>query len=123
MERREAVYRHGRAFPDISGRTVILVDDGLATGSTMRAGVTALRQLEPAAVIVAVPVGAPDSCELLKQSADRVVCAEAPENFSAVGRWYVDFDQTTDDEVCYLLQQGQTEYQHSHTEKEALARK
>jgi len=123
MERREAVYRHGRSFPDISGRTVILVDDGLATGSTMRAGVTALRQLEPAAVIVAVPVGAPDTCELLKQSADRVMCAQAPENFSAVGRWYVDFDQTTDDEVCYLLQQGQTEYQHSHTEKEALARK
>jgi putative phosphoribosyl transferase len=123
LERREAVYRHGRSFPDISGRTVILVDDGLATGSTMRAGVTALRQLEPAAVIVAVPVGAPDTCELLKHSADRVMCAQAPENFSAVGRWYVDFDQTTDDEVCYLLQQGATEYQQSHTEKEVLARK
>src|SRR4029077_19868469 len=76
---------------------------GLATGSTMRAATLALRQLEPAAIIVAVPVGAADTCEQLRDSADRVVCAEAPKDFSAVGRWYVDFTQTTDEEVCELL--------------------
>ena len=87
----------------IEGRTVILVDDGLATGSTMRAAVLAIRRLRPSRVVVAVPVGARETCEALRAIADEVVCALMPEPFSAVGQWYIDFSQTTDDEVRQLL--------------------
>lgn len=103
LERRERAYRDGRSPLPLDGRTVILVDDGLATGSTMRAAVLAVRQLRPARVVVAVPVGARETCEALRATADEVVCALMPEPFSAVGLWYIDFSQTTDDEVRQLL--------------------
>ncbi len=103
LERRERLYRDGRPPVPIEGRIVLLVDDGLATGSTMRAAVLAIRRLRPARVIVAVPVGARETCESLGSIVDEVVCALIPEPFSAVGLWYVDFSQTSDDEVRQLL--------------------
>lgn len=103
LMRREAAYREGRDGVPLEGRVVILVDDGLATGSTMMAAVKAVRQRNPARVIVAVPVGAPDTCDALSTVADEVVCARTPEPFSAVGQWYLDFDQTSDEEVRQLL--------------------
>jgi predicted phosphoribosyltransferase len=104
LERREQLYREGRPLILVEGRTVILVDDGLATGSTMRAAVQAVRALHAARVIVAVPVGAPDSCRAMRREADDVICALTPDHFTAVGAWYVDFSETTDDEVRRLLQ-------------------
>ncbi|MCI0701072.1 MAG: phosphoribosyltransferase [Planctomycetia bacterium] len=103
LERREVAYRDGRTPPEIRGKIVILVDDGLATGSTMRAAVAAVRQLGPARVVVAVPVGARDACAEFQALADEVVCLEEPEPFFAVGTWYDNFAQTTDDEVRELL--------------------
>lgn len=103
LERREAAYREGMVPAALDGRVVILVDDGVATGSTMTAAVQAARQRQPARVIVAVPVGARETCDELSSIADEVVCARMPEPFSAVGHWYLDFDQTTDDEVRHLL--------------------
>lgn len=103
LERREAAYRGGRELPSLQNRIVILVDDGLATGSTMRAAVQAVRQQQPARTIVAVPVGAPETCQELRELADEVVCTRTPTPFSAVGQWYLNFDQTTDDEVRELL--------------------
>jgi predicted phosphoribosyltransferase len=105
LERREREYRQGRALTDLRNRTVILVDDGLATGSSMRAAVQAVRVHEPARVIVAVPVGARDTCEAFADITDETVCAHTPEPFSAVGLWYWDFSQTTDEEVRALLQE------------------
>jgi putative phosphoribosyl transferase len=105
LERREREYRQGRPLVDLHGKTVILVDDGLATGSTMKAAVQAARRLAPAQVIVAVPVGSPSSCGELRDIADETVCARTPEPFSAVGQWYYDFSQTTDDEVRQLLEE------------------
>lgn len=99
LERREAAYRDGRPRPEIRGKIAILVDDGLATGSTMRAAVKAVRRFDPARVVAAVPVGATDTCHELKALADEVVCVETPEPFFGVGTWYDDFGQTTDDEV------------------------
>ncbi len=101
--RREEIYRGGRPLQEIKGKTVILVDDGLATGSTMRAAVAALRRQEPAQIVVAVPVGASSTCTELGAVADRCICAIALEELRSVGSWYEDFDQTTDDEVCDLL--------------------
>jgi predicted phosphoribosyltransferase len=103
LERREKSYRDGRPPVPIEGKIAILIDDGLATGSTMRAAVEAVRPLKPARVIVGVPVGAPDTCRAIEQTADDVICLETPEPFSAVGLWYEDFSQTTDDEVRSLL--------------------
>jgi len=103
LERREAAYREGREPVPLDGRTVILIDDGLATGSTMRAAVQAARRQQPARVVVAVPVGAPQTCDELAALADEVVCARMPEPFAAVGQWYLDFEQTTDEEVRALL--------------------
>jgi predicted phosphoribosyltransferase len=103
LARRERQYRGERPFPDLRGKTVILVDDGLATGSTMRAAVEALRQEAPARIVVAVPVSSPETCDAFRDVADEVVCAETPEPFRAVGLWYDDFSQTTDDEVHELL--------------------
>jgi predicted phosphoribosyltransferase len=103
LARRERLYRGDRPPPDVAGRTVILVDDGLATGATMRAAVAALREQQPTRIVVAVPTASPDTCEVLKAEADDVVCAITPEPFFAVGHWYKDFTQTTDDEVRELL--------------------
>lgn len=103
LRRREVEYRPGRGPVDVRDRTVILVDDGLATGATMRAAVQALRQQNAAAIIVAVPVAAPDICADFSHLADEVVCAITPESFQAVGQFYTDFTQTTDEEVRQLL--------------------
>lgn len=108
LARREREYRREQTPLDLRGRTVLLVDDGLATGSTMKAAVKAVRTLEPARIVVAVPVGATDTCRELRELADEVVCAHTPEPFSAVGLWYRDFSQTTDDEVRELLEKGRT---------------
>jgi putative phosphoribosyl transferase len=105
LERRELEYRHGRAPLDVTGRTVILVDDGLATGASMRAAVQALRKRNPKRIIVAVPVGAAETCEQFESEVDEVVCGRRPEHFGAVGQWYQDFTQTTDEEVSELLDQ------------------
>jgi putative phosphoribosyl transferase len=103
LQRREQTYRDGRPAPELRGRIAILVDDGLATGATMRAAVKALRQLGAAKIIVAVPVGAADTCRELEQEVDETVCVMAPEWFQAVGQFYEDFSQTSDDEVRELL--------------------
>ncbi len=103
LERREAAYRGGRAATPIAGKVAIVVDDGLATGASMRAAVTAVRQLKPSRIVAAAPVGAPSTCRSLLELADEVVCARTPEPFSAVGQWYRDFSQTEDDEVQALL--------------------
>jgi putative phosphoribosyl transferase len=103
LERREAMYRGARPLAPVKGKTVILIDDGLATGSTMRAAVAALRRYEPAQVVVAVPVGASSTCAEFDAIADRCICAIAPENFRSVGLWYDDFAQTSDEEVSSLL--------------------
>jgi len=104
LDRRERLYRGGRPLAPIEGRTVILVDDGLATGSTMRAAVAAVRRLRAGRVIVAAPVGARDTCDAMRRVADDVVCVVSPEHFVAVGAWYLDFSETSDDEVRRLLQ-------------------
>ena len=109
LERRERIYREGRLFPDVRGRTVILVDDGLATGSTMRAAAAALRSLGAARLVAAVPVAPKESCDALRDVVDEVVCAKMPERFLAVGEWYEDFSQTSDEEVSQLLRRGQRE--------------
>ncbi len=103
LARREAAYRDDRPPPAIGGRTVILTDDGLATGATMRAAVAALRRRGPAAIVVAVPVAAPATCEAFRAIVEEVVCLVLPEPFEAVGYWYADFSQTTDEEVRDLL--------------------
>jgi putative phosphoribosyl transferase len=103
LERRERAYRGGRPPPRVAGCDVILVDDGLATGSTMRAAAAALRAMHPRRLVVAVPVAAAETCEELRGEVDEVVCAMTPEPFYAVGLWYEDFAQTTDEEVAALL--------------------
>jgi erythromycin esterase-like protein/predicted phosphoribosyltransferase len=103
LARRERLYRGGRPPPDVRGRTVILVDDGLATGATMQAAIEALRLQQPARIVVAVPTASPETCEEMKAKADEVICAMTPEPFHAVGLWYEDFSQTTDEEVRSLL--------------------
>lgn len=105
LERRERLYRGNRPVPKLDGRTIILVDDGLATGSTMRAAMSAVRKQHPAHIIVAVPVAAASTCEFFNHPTEGTVCAceKAVEPFYAVGLWYEDFSQTTDEEVCDLL--------------------
>ncbi|MFW5858197.1 MAG: phosphoribosyltransferase [Planctomycetota bacterium] len=103
LERRAHAYRGERAPPEVTGKTAILVDDGLATGATMRAAVQALRALDAGEVVVAVPTAAPDAVAALEQEADRVVAVQAPEGFGGVGAWYEDFRQTPDEEVVRLL--------------------
>jgi len=106
LHRREQLYRQGRPDLDLEGKTVIVVDDGLATGSTMRAAIVALHKLAPARVIVAVPVAAAETCRELRVIADEVVCTMTPYPFGGVGAWYEDFSQTEDDEVRLLLAQA-----------------
>jgi predicted phosphoribosyltransferase len=103
LARRERLYRGDRPPPDVRAKTAILVDDGLATGATMLAAVQALRAQQPARIVVAVPIAAPETCEALQQDVDEIVCAVTPEPFYAVGMWYEDFSQTTDEEVRALL--------------------
>lgn len=104
LERREKAYRGASPPLNVSDRTVIIVDDGLATGSTMRAAVKALKNLGPAKIVVAAPVAARETCESFKRDVDSTcICVMSPEPFDGVGRWYRDFSQTTDEQVCYLL--------------------
>src|SRR5881394_4185530 len=103
LQRREEIYREGRAAPELRDRIAILVDDGLATGATMRAAVKALRQRGAAKIVVAVPVGPPDTCHEIEEQADETVCLSMPEFFQAVGQYYEDFSQTTDEDVRELL--------------------
>ena len=109
LDRREAAYRGDRPPIDVSDRTVILVDDGLATGSTMHAAAIALREQNPKQIIAAVPVSAPETCQEYKVEVDEIICAETPRPFYAVGLWYDQFPQTTDDEVRDLLQKAARE--------------
>jgi len=106
LQRRERLYRGGKPSPDIAGRTVILVDDGLATGATMKAAVAALRQQNPAKIVVAVPIAPAETCHELQREADEVICAVTPEPFWAVGQWYENFEQTTDAEVTELIRRA-----------------
>jgi predicted phosphoribosyltransferase len=104
LERRERAYRGDRPTPDLHGRIVILVDDGLATGSSMRAAISVVRTQSPSRVVVAVPVAARETCDELRREVDELICLRTPEPFSAVGLWYEDFSQTADEEVRDLLQ-------------------
>lgn len=109
LERRERAYRGTTSSPSLRGKTVVLVDDGLATGATMRAAAAALRAREPARIVVAVPVAAASSCEEFSDLVDEVICVETPEPFTAVGQWYDDFSQTSDEEVHQLLESSRKE--------------
>src|SRR5436305_7955214 len=109
LERRERAYRGDRPEPDVRGKTIILVDDGLATGSTMRAAASALREQDPARIVVAVPVSAPQTCNEYRMGVDEIICASTPEPFMGVGKWYRDFSQTTDEEVRELLERAERE--------------
>jgi putative phosphoribosyl transferase len=104
LRRRVELYRGARPPPEVAGKTVVLVDDGLATGSTMRAAVAALRRLEPARIVVAVPTAPVSTCEELRPEVDELICARTPQPFYAVGVWYENFDQVGDDEVRELLE-------------------
>jgi putative phosphoribosyl transferase len=104
LERRERAYRGGRPPLDVSGLTVILVDDGIATGSSMRAAIRALRQMKPARIVIAVPVAPSSTCSQLQFEADELVCLEMPEPFYGVGQFYGDFSQVSDEEVKKLLE-------------------
>lgn len=106
LDRRERIYREGRPFPDVRGRIVILVDDGLATGSTMRAAAAALRAHGADRLVAAVPVAPKETCEALRDLVDDVVCTVTPESFHAVGEWYEDFTQTSDLDVQDLLRRA-----------------
>ena len=107
LERRERAYRGNRPEPEVRGKTVILIDDGLATGSTMLAAVKALRQQEPARIVVAVPVSATQTCDEYRMGVDEIICAKTPGPFMGVGMWYRDFSQTTDQEVREILAQAE----------------
>lgn len=119
LERRERTYRDQRPVLDVRDRIIIIVDDGLATGSSMRAAIAALRQNRPTKLIVAVPVGARMTCTELEALADEVICLETPENFSAVGSWYRDFAQITDQEVIDLLERNRKNSEARNISQEA----
>lgn len=104
LQRREKLYRNGRPAPVITNRNIIIVDDGLATGASMKVAIKALKRRNPAKIVVAVPVGAPSTCYDMQEEVAQVVCLRMPEPFGAVGSWYEDFDQTSDEEVQELLQ-------------------
>ena len=106
LERRERAYRGDRPPLHVEGRTIILIDDGLATGASMRAAIAGLRAQNPAHIVVAVPTAAPETCEALEPEVDQMICATTPEPFYGVSRWYEDFSQTTDEEVKMLLEEA-----------------
>lgn len=110
--RRERLYRGARALPEVRNRTVVLVDDGLATGVSMLAAAKALHALQPQRIVVAVPTGSAETCENLRREADEVICATSPEPFHAVGLWYEDFSQTSDEEVHDLLERARHDARH-----------
>jgi putative phosphoribosyl transferase len=114
LKRRELAYRGNRPEPDVKGKTVILIDDGLATGSTIRAAALALRRQQPARTIVAVPVSARETCDEYRIGVDEIICAVTPEPFLGVGMWYLDFSQTTDEEVRDLLERGRGKKREKH---------
>jgi putative phosphoribosyl transferase len=114
LERREKLYRDDRPFPAVRARIAILVDDGLATGSTMRAAIAALRHASPKEIVVAVPVAAPETAANIANEADTFMCLETPDPFYAVGLWYIDFDQTSDAEVHDLLERAAARYAERH---------
>jgi putative phosphoribosyl transferase len=113
LERRERAYRDDRPPVELRDKTIILIDDGLATGSTMRAAIAALKQQQPERIVVGVPVAPASTCEELRKEVDEVVCPLTPEVFDGVGRWYEDFSQTSDDEVRALLEQSHYQAVHA----------
>lgn len=115
LERRERTYREGGPAIEVGGRIVLLIDDGLATGASMKAAVEAVRLRGPARIVVAVPVGSPDTCREFADIADEIICARTPEYFSAVGQWYRDFSQTSDEEVRQLLHDDAAEARGART--------
>jgi putative phosphoribosyl transferase len=114
MERRERAFRGDRPRPTLQGRTVILVDDGLATGASMRAAVKGLRAHEPGHIVVAVPTAAPETCAAFEGDVDEVICAVTPRPFFGVGAWYHDFTQTSDEEVRSLLRETKAELEEQY---------
>jgi putative phosphoribosyl transferase len=110
LQRREKLYRRDRPSPEVRDRTVILVDDGLATGASMRAALAGLRAQHPARIVVAVPTAAPDVCKAFQSEVDEIVCAITPEPFYGVGRWYEDFSQVTDEEVQMLFEEANRQF-------------
>ncbi len=110
IERRRKIYRNDRPFPDLSGKTVILVDDGIATGYTMMAAAHAIRRMQPGKLVLAVPVAPPEAVARLKPLVDELIVLETPEPFFSVGSWYERFEQTTDEEVIELLRKAEEEY-------------
>jgi putative phosphoribosyl transferase len=107
LERREFVYRSGRSVSDLAGKTIILIDDGLATGATMRAAVHAIKAQNPRKLVVAVPTSAPDTCAMIRKMVDETICLITPTPFGGVGAWYRDFSQTSDREVQQLLKEAE----------------
>ncbi len=112
LERREHDYRGNRPAPDVHGRSVILIDDGLATGASMRAAVTGVRAQSPARIVIAVPTAAPETCDAFQFEVDEIVCAITPEPFYGVGLWYEDFSQVSDEEVRILLEEANRQLLH-----------
>ena len=110
LQRREKLYRKDRPSPEVSDRTILLIDDGLATGASMRAAIAGLRAHHPARIVVAIPAAAPDVCEAFRSEVDDIVCAITPEPFYGVGRWYEDFSQVMDEEVRILLEEANRQY-------------
>ena len=110
LKRREELYRGNRPTPEVRERTILLIDDGLATGASMRAAIAGLRAQDPARIVVAVPAAAPEACEAFQAEVDEIVCAITPEPFYGVGRWYEDFSQVTDEEVRMLLEEANRQY-------------
>ena len=120
LERRNKLYRRDMSAPDIQGKTIILVDDGLATGATIRSAIVSLRDAGAARIVVAVPVGTTSACRKIRQEADDLVCLYTPEPFFGVGQWYDNFIQTTDEEVLTLLGQETTHRRTTETPKGAV---
>ncbi|NER80883.1 MAG: phosphoribosyltransferase [Leptolyngbya sp. SIO1D8] len=114
LERRNQCYRQGQPQPNIKGKTIILVDDGLATGATMQAAISSLKQYHPASITVAVPIAAPNSLKFVEPQVDHIVCPIAPACMGSISQWYVHFDPVADEEVVTLLQKAELDKAHSH---------